>query len=89
MNWLKVILGIMLLLSVQWFVEVILRDVYDNYYQYNYTTVILGILTLVLAFGAIKQINLKELQYTLGPEIEVKQGIDLKNSKKYRRENVI
>jgi hypothetical protein len=36
LNWLKIILAIMLLLCLQWFVEVILREFYDNYYDYNF-----------------------------------------------------
>ena len=61
LNWLKVILVILLILCIQWFIEAILRDFYQNYYQFNYTTTILGILTLILAYGGVTQTNLSQL----------------------------
>ena len=63
LNWLKVILILMLVLTFQWFVEMILRDFYANYYQYNFSVYILGILTLVLAFWAFHQEDQKEIVY--------------------------
>ena len=55
LNWLKLILVLMLLLSLQWFVEVILRDFYENYYNHNYSIYMLGIVTLIFAFRAFYQ----------------------------------
>jgi len=41
LNWLRIILILMFILCVQWLIEVILRDVYDLYYTYEYTPTIL------------------------------------------------
>lgn len=63
LNWLKLLLIIMLLLCVQWFVEVILREFFQNYYDYNFSVLILGILALLLAFGGIRQISLADVVF--------------------------
>jgi len=63
LNWLRVILTLMLILCGQWFVEVILRDVYENYYQYNYSVIILGVVTLVLAYKAFYQQGQEQIVY--------------------------
>ncbi|MEM9821896.1 MAG: helix-turn-helix domain-containing protein [Bacteroidota bacterium] len=63
LNWLKVMLILMLVLTLQWFVELILRDLYANYYQYNFSPLILGLLTLILAFRAFHQEDQKEIVY--------------------------
>ncbi len=63
LNWLRVILILMLLLCGQWFVEAILRDVYENYYQYNYSVIILGVLALVLAYKAFYQEGQEQIVY--------------------------
>lgn len=64
LNWLRLLLILMLLLCVQWFVEVILREFYQSYYDYNFSVLILGILALLLAFGGIRQISLNEVTFT-------------------------
>lgn len=63
LNWLKIILIFMLVLCIQWFIEVILRDVYDLYNSYDFTPTILGILTLILAYRAFFQEDQKEVVY--------------------------
>jgi len=63
LNWLKIILILMLLLTVQWFVEVILRDVFEDYYTYTFTPLILGVLTLVLAYRAFMQDDQREITF--------------------------
>ena len=63
LNWLKVILLLMGVLSLQWFVEVIMRDVYDNFYQYNYSVFILGLLTLILAYRAFYQADQQDVEF--------------------------
>lgn len=75
LNWLKIILALLLILCIQWFIEVVLRDFYDNYYQYSYSSFILGILTLFLAYRSVRLDNLdhitfiKEKSKSKAPEI--------------------
>lgn len=63
LNWLKIILIILLLLCVQWLLEVTLREFFDSYYQYDFSPLILGILCLTLAVGGILQQNMLNIQF--------------------------
>lgn len=63
LKWLKVILMLMVALTAQWFAEVILRDFYANYYGYNYSSFILALLTLILAFLAFHQADQEEIKF--------------------------
>ncbi len=63
LNWLKTILILFLILSVQWLIEIILRDYFNLYFNYDYSIQILGVLALILAVGGIKQSNLNEVQF--------------------------
>lgn len=68
LKWLQTVLSIMLVLCAVWFVEVLLRDVYDLYYPFHYTSLILGALTLVLAYGGISQPSLTSVDLGLSGE---------------------
>jgi len=63
LNWLRVILILMFILCVQWFIEVIFRDVYDIFYAYEYTPTILGVLTLIFAYRVFFQEDQKEVVF--------------------------
>ncbi len=64
LNWLKLILFIILILCVQWLVEVILRDFFNSYTEYNYSPMILGVLAVLLAYGGIRQSNLAHILFS-------------------------
>jgi AraC-like DNA-binding protein len=63
LNWLKIILIILVILCVQWLIEIILRDFFNLYFNYDYSIQILGIMALVLAVGGIRQANLSEVNF--------------------------
>ncbi len=63
LNWLKIILVIMLVLCIQWFVEIILRDLFGIYFEYDFSVEILGVIALVLGISGIKQSNLSEVRF--------------------------
>ncbi len=63
LNWLKILLVVLVILCLQWFFEVILRDVYQIYFNYNYSIQLLGILALVLGTAGIRQINLDNIAF--------------------------
>lgn len=63
LNWLKLLLLLLVILCAQWFAEVVLRDVYQNFYQYSYSPTILGILSLVLAYRSIAQESLRKVSF--------------------------
>ncbi len=63
LNWLKIILIILVVLCIQWLIEIVLRDFFNLYFNYNYSIQILGIMALVLAVGGIRQANLSEVNF--------------------------
>jgi AraC-like DNA-binding protein len=63
LNWLKIILIILVILCVQWLVEIVLRDFFNLYFNYDYSIQILGIMALVLAVGGIRQANLSQVNF--------------------------
>jgi AraC-like DNA-binding protein len=63
LNWLKIILIILIILCVQWLIEIILRDFFKLYFNYDYSIQILGIMALVLAIGGIRQANLSQVNF--------------------------
>jgi AraC-like DNA-binding protein len=56
-------LVILLILCVQWLVEVVLRDFFSLYFNYDYSIQILGVMALVLAVAGIRQSNLYDVHY--------------------------
>lgn len=63
LNWLKLILAALILLCLQWFAEIILRDGFNIYFNYDYTVQLLGVLILILAVGGLRQASLKGVHY--------------------------
>lgn len=64
LTWLRVLLLLLLILCIQWFIEVLLRELYQNYYDYNYSVILLGIFVLFIAIGGIRQISLDNIRFT-------------------------
>ena len=77
LNWLKIILIILIILCVQWLIEIILRDFFNLYFNYDYSIQILGIMALVLAVGGIRQANLSQVNFE--EEITQKTHIQVDN----------
>ena len=63
LSWLKIILIILVILCLQWLIEIVLRDFFNLYFNYDYSIQILGIMALVLAVGGIRQANLSEVNF--------------------------
>lgn len=62
LNWLRLVLGGFLILSLFWLVEVILREVYTVYN--DYTALTLAVMTLILAIGGLSQKRSEEIRFT-------------------------
>ncbi len=61
LNWLKIILSLFLVLCFVWLIEVILRDIYTKYY--DYTIMVMGLLTLILAYIGVSQTNMSHIHF--------------------------
>ncbi len=64
LQWLKLVWGALLLLCLQWLVEIILRNYYDSYTEYNYSVTLMGMIVLLLAVGGILQQNIQHVPLT-------------------------
>lgn len=64
LRWLRVLLLMLAVVSIQWGVELILRDVYHTYYQYDYSYWLLGLLLLLLGTAGLQQGTLAGVQFT-------------------------
>lgn len=67
LNWLKVVLGLLFIWSGQWLLEIILREVFNSYYEYNYAAFILTVLIIVVAVGSLFQPNIEPLEVSESP----------------------
>ncbi|MGY3211879.1 helix-turn-helix domain-containing protein [Mucilaginibacter sp. HD30] len=63
LNWLMIILAALLLLCLQWLAEIVMRDGFNYYFNYDFTVQFLGVLLLILAIGGLRQSSLKGIQY--------------------------
>lgn len=63
LNWLKIILLVLMILCLQWPIEIILRDVFNIYFEYNYSILILGVVALILGIGGLRQANLSNINF--------------------------
>lgn len=67
LNWLKLLLGALIVLCIQWLVEIILRDGFNIYFNYDYTVELLGLLVLILGIAGLQQASLAAVSYSDEP----------------------
>ncbi|MFK7758095.1 MAG: helix-turn-helix domain-containing protein [Flavobacteriales bacterium] len=63
LNWLKVLLIVLMVLSLIWGVDAVLKSQFHIYRQYDYSEISLGFVIIFLAYGGVKQSSLKEVFY--------------------------
>ena len=69
LNWLKILLVILLVLCIQWPIEIVLRDFFNLYFEYDYSILMLGVIALVFGIGGLRQANLIAINYSR-PEMD-------------------
>ena len=78
LNWLRVLLVILAVVGVQWFIELILRDFWDIYYQYDLNHWLLGLLVLAMGIAGLYQSSMTGVAFQEPePEQEPKQKVTL------------
>ena len=63
LRWLRVLLLILAVVCGQWAVELILRDVFHTFYQYDYSYWLLGLFLIALGVAGLQQGNLASVQF--------------------------
>lgn len=67
LNWLKVLLAIIFVWSGQWLLEIVLREVFNSYYEYDFAAFILTVLIVVTALGSVWQTEIVALEVAEAP----------------------
>nr|WP_262908766.1 helix-turn-helix domain-containing protein [Hymenobacter translucens] len=63
LTWLRVLLGVLALVSAQWLVEVLLRELYNVYYAYDYSTWLLGGVVLLIGSVGLRQADMRAVSF--------------------------
>lgn len=63
LQWLRVLLLVLGLVSVQWLLEVVLREFFDLYYTYDYSTWLLGGVVLLLGIVGLRQADMRAVHF--------------------------
>ncbi|WP_324676622.1 AraC family transcriptional regulator [Hymenobacter sp. GOD-10R] len=63
LSWLRVLLLALGIVSAQWLVEVILREFFDLYYAYDYSTWLLGGVVLLIGVVGLRQANMAAVNF--------------------------
>lgn len=71
LRWLQVLLLTLAVVAGQWAVELILRDVYGLFYQYDYSYWLLGFFLIVLGVAGLQQSNLTSVQFRDEPTVDL------------------
>ena len=58
LRWLRWLLVLLAVVSGQWLLEVVLREFWDRYYEYDYSTELLGLVVFVIGVVGLRQIDL-------------------------------
>jgi len=70
LRWLRVLLLILAVVCGQWAVELILRDVFHSFYQYDHSYWLLGLFLIALGVAGLQQGNLTTVQFRDEPVLD-------------------
>ncbi|GAB2966572.1 hypothetical protein GCM10027048_41410 [Hymenobacter coalescens] len=71
LRWLRVLLVLLAVVSAQWLVEVVLREFFDLYYRYDYSTELLGFVVFLIGVVGLRQADMRAVHF--GPEETAEQ----------------
>jgi AraC-like DNA-binding protein len=63
LRWLQILLVGIGLVCVQWLAEVVLREVYNRYYEHDFSTEMLGLLVFFIGVAGLRQANMAQVQF--------------------------
>ena len=66
LRWLRLVLLGVGLVSAQWLVELVLREAFNRYYAYDYSTWLLGAVLLLLGAGGLRQADMRGVSFEAG-----------------------
>ncbi|WP_179197836.1 helix-turn-helix domain-containing protein [Hymenobacter crusticola] len=72
LRWLRWLLMLLAFVSGQWLVELVLREFFDVYYRYDYSTELLGVVVFVIGVVGLRQADMRAVHFI--PEAETDSG---------------
>jgi len=61
--WLRTLLVLVAVVSAQWLLELVLREFYGRYYQYDYSTELLGVLVFLVGVVGLRQADMQAVRF--------------------------
>ncbi|MBC6990391.1 helix-turn-helix domain-containing protein [Hymenobacter sp. BT491] len=68
LQWLRVLLIALAVVSAQWLGEVVLREFFGRYYTYDYSTELLGIVVFMIGVVGLRQADMQVVDFSPAPE---------------------
>jgi AraC-like DNA-binding protein len=63
LQWLRVLLVLVGLVSAQWLLEVVLREFFGLYYSYDYSTELLGVVVFLVGVVGLRQADMRAVRF--------------------------
>ncbi|MCB2378294.1 AraC family transcriptional regulator [Hymenobacter sp. BT635] len=63
LRWLRTLLVLVGVVSAQWIVEVVLREYFNLYYRYDYSTELLGLVVFLIGVVGLRQANMQAVHF--------------------------
>ncbi|GAB3837597.1 helix-turn-helix domain-containing protein [Hymenobacter jeollabukensis] len=63
LRWLRTLLVLLAVVSAQWLVEVVLREFFDLYYRYDYSTDLLGVVVFCIGVVGLRQADMRAVHF--------------------------
>ncbi|KAA9338198.1 helix-turn-helix transcriptional regulator [Hymenobacter busanensis] len=77
LRWLRVLLLALAVVSAQWLLELVLREFFDLYYRYDYSSELLGGVVFVIGIVGLRQADMQAVRFVpeAGPETADEENI--------------
>ncbi|OGX88410.1 hypothetical protein BEN47_08665 [Hymenobacter lapidarius] len=72
LRWLRWLLVLLAVVSGQWLVELVLREFFEVYYRYDYSTELLGVVVFVIGIVGLRQADMRAVHFA--PEAEAPEA---------------
>jgi len=68
LRWLRWLLLLLAVVSGQWLVELVLREIFGLYYTYDYSTELLGVVVFVIGVVGLRQADMRAVRFEPEPD---------------------
>lgn len=75
LRWLRVLLVLLAVVSAQWLLEVLLREFFDLYYRYDYSTELLGVVVFCIGVVGLRQADMRAVHFSPDDEEPADAGL--------------